>query len=60
MREDGGLNLSVIPIVKHHAPSRKALTEEMPSCIFRLREYMAVTSGYGHPFRLGTIKIQRS
>nr|DAK74389.1 MAG TPA: hypothetical protein [Caudoviricetes sp.] len=36
------------------------MTEKTPSCIFRLREYMAVTSGYGHPFRLGTIKIQRS
>lgn len=36
------------------------LTENMPTCIFKLRKYMAVTSGYGHPFRLGTIKIQRS
>ena len=36
------------------------LPENMPTCIFKLRKYMAVTSGYDHPFRLGTIKIQRS
>ncbi len=36
------------------------LPENMPSCIFKLRKYMAVTSGYDHPFRLGTIKIQKS
>lgn len=46
--------------LKISLPPRKSLTENTPSCIFRLREYMAVMSGYGHPFRLGTIKIQRS
>lgn len=36
------------------------LTEIVTSCILKAREYMVATSGCSHPFRLGTIKIQRS